>query len=91
MCRPQTDLTAASGAKDPGVLVNHKLEVSQWGYTKAGAKPQALLLLLLADRVPFLSHTEYRVFTEMPAGRQKEGGVHSPPGFKDRPQPGSLA
>lgn len=52
MWRPQTDLTAASGAKDPGVLANHKLEVSQWGYTKAAAKPQALLLLLLADRVP---------------------------------------
>lgn len=67
--------------------------MSQWGYTEAGAKPQPLLLSLPANKVLFLSHTVYEVFTVTPGAQRKEGGVHSGPGFEDGPcrlQPGGL-
>lgn len=83
---------SSSGTKDLYVSVNHKLEVSHWSYTKAGAKPQALLLSSLANKIPFLSHTVYKVFTVHPVAR-KEGRAHSWPGFEDGPccwQPAGL-
>lgn len=72
-------------AKILGVSGNHRLDGSQWGFAKTGAKPQALSLSSLWNGVLSLSHTVHEVFTVTPVAQRKEGRVHSQPGFEDGP------